>query len=110
METPSKSTQSYDKTAGNGGAARSEGDSNPSFGGVNQSTIERAKSSAHHAVDRIADSASQTAARLGASADQMKEWQESLLENCSNYVREKPLQSLGIALASGFILSRLLFR
>lgn len=107
METPVKSTQSYDKTSGNGGAARS--DSNPSFS-VDQSTIERAKSSAHEAVDRIADSASQAAQRLGARADQMKEWQETLLESCSSYVREKPLQSLGIAVASGFILSRILFR
>jgi ElaB/YqjD/DUF883 family membrane-anchored ribosome-binding protein len=109
METPVKSTQPYDKTSGNGGAARSGGDSNPAFG-VDQSTIERAKSSAHDAVDRIADSASQAAAKLGAGADQMKEWQQTLMENCSRYVREKPLQSLGIAVASGFILSRILFR
>lgn len=110
METPVKSTQPYDKTSGNGGAARSGSDANPSFSGVDQTTIERAKSSAHEAVDRIADSASQAAAKLGARADQMKEWQETLMENCSRYVREKPLQSLGIAVASGFILSRILFR
>ena len=110
METPSKSTQSYDKTSGNGGATRSKSTSASEPFGVDESTIERAKSSVHDAVDRIADSASQAAQKLNVKADQMKEWQQTLLQNCSEYVREKPLQSLGIAVASGFILSRILFR
>lgn len=105
METQAKSAQSYDKTAGNGGAARSS----ESFS-IDPSTIERAKASAHQAVDRIADSATQAATKLGASKDQMKEWQDTFVENCTRYVREKPLQSLGIAVASGFVLSRILFR
>jgi ElaB/YqjD/DUF883 family membrane-anchored ribosome-binding protein len=103
-QTNVKSTQPYDKTAGNGGAQRSSGFD------TDQSTIARAKTSAHDAVDRIADSASQAAARLGVKADQIKEWQQNLAQTCSQYVREKPLQSLGIAVASGFILSRVLFR
>jgi ElaB/YqjD/DUF883 family membrane-anchored ribosome-binding protein len=102
-QTNVKSTQPYDKTAGNGGAARSGFE-------VDQTTIARAKSSAHDAVDRIADSASQAAEKLGVKADQIKEWQQTFAQNCSQYVREKPLQSLGIAVASGFILSRILFR
>jgi ElaB/YqjD/DUF883 family membrane-anchored ribosome-binding protein len=105
-QTNVKSTQPYDKTAGNGGAQRS---STSGFD-TDQSTIARAKSSAHDAVDRIADSASQAAAQLGVKADQIKEWQQNLAQTCSQYVREKPLQSLGIAVASGFILSRVLFR
>jgi ElaB/YqjD/DUF883 family membrane-anchored ribosome-binding protein len=104
-QTNVKSTQPYDKTAGNGGAQRSS-----SGFDVDQTTIARAKTSAHDAVDRIADSASQAAAKLGVKADQIKEWQQDLAQTCSQYVREKPLQSLGIAVASGFILSRLLFR
>jgi ElaB/YqjD/DUF883 family membrane-anchored ribosome-binding protein len=110
-QTNVKSTQPYDKTAGNGGAQRSGSSSASSSGfDVDQSTIARAKSSAHDAVDRIADSASQAAAKLGVKADQLKEWQQNLAQTCSQYVREKPLQSLGIAVASGFILSRVLFR
>src|SRR5690349_12221681 len=101
METTAKSTQPYDKTSGNGS----------SFGAdETQSSIQRAKSSVHQAVDRIADSASQAAERLGVKADQVKEWQQTLLQNCSQYVQEKPLQSLGIAVVSGFVLSRVLFR
>jgi ElaB/YqjD/DUF883 family membrane-anchored ribosome-binding protein len=118
METPSKSTQSqsYDKSAGNGGAQRGTSSSSGSSSSASESfnidpsSIERAKTSVHDAVDRIADSATQAAQKLGARADQMKEWQQTLIENCSEYVREKPLQSLGIAVASGFILSRILFR
>jgi ElaB/YqjD/DUF883 family membrane-anchored ribosome-binding protein len=109
MET-TKSTQPYDKTAGNGGATRSGSSTGTSSFDIDESTIQRAKSSAHDAVDRIADSATQAAAKFGAKADQMKEWQQTLLDSCSQYVREKPLQSLGIAVASGFVLSRLLFR
>lgn len=105
METTVKSsTQSFDKTAGNGGAA-----STSSFD-IDQSTIQRAKSSAHQAVDRIADSASQAAEKLGVKAEQVKEWQQTFVQSCSEYVREKPLQSLGIAVATGFVLSRVLFR
>jgi ElaB/YqjD/DUF883 family membrane-anchored ribosome-binding protein len=102
-QTNVKSTQPYDKTAGNGQRGSSGFD-------VDQTTIARAKSSAHDAVDRIADSATQAAAKLGVKADQIKEWQQNLAQTCSQYVREKPLQSLGIAVASGFILSRVLFR
>src|SRR5687768_10606056 len=50
-QTNVKSTQPYDKTAGNGGGQRSSGFD------VDQTTIARAKTSAHDAVDRIADSA-----------------------------------------------------
>ncbi|HEX5056661.1 MAG TPA: hypothetical protein VFX02_09200 [Gammaproteobacteria bacterium] len=116
METPSKSTQSqsYEKSAGNGGAQRATGGGSSSSASesfnIDPSSIERAKSSVHDAVDRIADSATQAAQKLGARADQMKEWQQTLIDNCSQYVREKPLQSLGIAVASGFVLSRILFR
>src|SRR5688572_5622962 len=102
METTAKSTQPYEKTAGNGGASSSFN--------IDDSTIQRAKTSVHQAVDRIADSATQAAERLGVKADQMKEWQQSLVQNASQYVREKPIQSLGIAVATGFILSRVLFR
>jgi ElaB/YqjD/DUF883 family membrane-anchored ribosome-binding protein len=102
METSAKSTQPYEKTSsGNGSSFDAE---------QTQSGIQRAKSSAHQAVDRIADSASQAAERIGVKADQMKEWQQMLIQDCSQYVREKPLQSLGIAVVSGFILSRVLFR
>jgi ElaB/YqjD/DUF883 family membrane-anchored ribosome-binding protein len=101
METSAKSTQSYDKTSGNGSSFKPD---------QTQSSIERAKTSAHQAVDRIADSATQAAERIGVKADQVKEWQQTVIQSCTQYVREKPLQSLGIAVASGFILSRVLFR
>ena len=70
--------------------------------------VDRAVSGAHQAVDKIADVASQTAGTLSAKADQLQEFQSQLMQDCSAYVRAKPLTSLGIAIATGFVLSRLL--
>jgi len=61
METPSKSTQSqsYDKSAGNGGAQRGTSSSSGSSSSASESfnidpsSIERAKTSVHDAVDLL---------------------------------------------------------
>ncbi|HEY3487740.1 MAG TPA: hypothetical protein VGL10_06710 [Gammaproteobacteria bacterium] len=104
METPVKPAQNPDKS-GNGGAHNSG--RNQLFD-TTHPKIERAKSSVHEAVDRIADGAIDAADRLGARTDQLKELQQDLMETCSQYVRENPLKSLGIAVVSGLVLSRLL--
>lgn len=70
--------------------------------------VDRVASGAHQAVNKIADVATQTAGTLGAKADQLQEYQAQLMQDCSAYVRAKPLTSLGIAVAAGFVLSRLL--
>lgn len=55
---------------------------------------------AHEAVDRMADTAHSAAEQMSAQADQ-------LMIRARDYVREKPMTAIGIALAAGFILSRL---
>jgi ElaB/YqjD/DUF883 family membrane-anchored ribosome-binding protein len=62
---------------------------------------------AHQAVDRIADVATHAAETLGVKGGQLKDVQARLLDDCSAYVRDHPLASLGIAAAAGFLLSRL---
>jgi ElaB/YqjD/DUF883 family membrane-anchored ribosome-binding protein len=71
-------------------------------------TIDKALHSAHEAVDKIANATSQAAEAVGEKGQQLKNAEQRLVENCRGYVRDNPLSSLGIAVAAGFLLSRLL--
>lgn len=73
-----------------------------------QPTVDRMASGAHQAVDRIAEVANQAADTLGAKGGQLKDAQDRLLKNTSAYMRDHPIASLGMAVAAGFLLSRLL--
>ncbi|MEO8304311.1 MAG: hypothetical protein ABI724_09325 [Betaproteobacteria bacterium] len=70
-------------------------------------TVDRISSGAHQAVDKIADVASQAADTLSATGGQLKEAQERLVEDAGRFMRNNPVASLGIAVAAGFLLSRL---
>ncbi len=71
-------------------------------------TIDNASHSAHEAVDKIANATNQAAEAIGEKGAQLKNVEQQLMENCRGYVRDNPVTSLGIAIAGGFILSRLL--
>ncbi len=71
-------------------------------------TIDNASHSAHEAVDKIANATNQAAEAIGEKGAQLKNAEQQLLENCRGYVRDNPVTSLGIAIAGGFLLSRLL--
>jgi ElaB/YqjD/DUF883 family membrane-anchored ribosome-binding protein len=70
--------------------------------------VDRLASGAHQTVDKIAGAATQAAETLDLKSEQLKDAQTRLTENCREYVRDNPLTSLGIAVAAGFLLSRLL--
>jgi ElaB/YqjD/DUF883 family membrane-anchored ribosome-binding protein len=70
--------------------------------------VDRLSSGAHQAVDKIAMAASDAAESIGDKADQLKDVQARMTEECRGYVRDNPLAAVGIALATGFVLSRLL--
>ena len=70
--------------------------------------VDRMASGAHQAVDKIADVATQAAESLGAKGNQLNEAQARFVDDCSTYVRANPLASLGIAVAAGFLISRLI--
>lgn len=70
--------------------------------------VDRFASGAHHAVDRIASAAGQAAETLGVKGEQLKKFQAQAIDQCRGYVRENPVASLGIAIAAGFLLSKLL--
>jgi len=103
-------------------------------GGNIQHTLERgadkATVAAHHAIDSAADAtrpaldhlvanahatvdhagvaATHAAEALGVKGDQLNEGSRRVIERASVYVRENPVTSLGIAVAAGYVLSRLL--
>jgi ElaB/YqjD/DUF883 family membrane-anchored ribosome-binding protein len=68
---------------------------------------DRVASGAHDAVDRIAGTAGHAAETLGVKGEQLKNAQVRAMAQCRGYVREHPVTSLGIAVATGFLLSRL---
>jgi ElaB/YqjD/DUF883 family membrane-anchored ribosome-binding protein len=80
----------------------------PTKTGTTGETVERVKTGAHEAVERAADVTLRAADTLSEKSERVREAQERLQEQVRDYVRENPVTSLGIALGSGFILSRLM--
>jgi ElaB/YqjD/DUF883 family membrane-anchored ribosome-binding protein len=96
-------------------AARAVGDaSSKAHGAIDRMSagavpvLDRATSGAHRAVDSVASAASGAVETLAAQSGQFQAGQARVAEECRGYVRENPLASVGIALAAGFLLSRLL--
>lgn len=69
--------------------------------------IDRVAQAAHKTVDKVAGAAAPAAAWVQQSADQLKQQQDVLLESCRGYVRERPLVTLGVVLAAGYLVGRL---
>ncbi|QPK65013.1 DUF883 domain-containing protein [Methylomonas sp. LL1] len=71
-------------------------------------TVDRIRSGAHSAVDKVANATSQAAEVLGQKGEQLKNVEQQFLEDCRGYIDKNPATSLGIAVGAGFLLSRLL--
>ena len=69
-------------------------------------TIDNAANSANEAIDKAASATSQATEALGKKGEQLKNAEQQLLEDCRVYVRDNPITSVGIAVAAGFLLSR----
>ena len=99
---------------GNGSIARTVSDvSATAHGAIDKVSnaarpaVDRLASGAHQAVDKIADAASTTAESLAVRSEQLKNAHARLTDECRVYVRANPLATVGVALAVGFVLSRL---
>jgi ElaB/YqjD/DUF883 family membrane-anchored ribosome-binding protein len=68
------------------------------------SNVDRLSQSAHDAVDKAASVASSYAERFSDKGDALMQMHEDWMGTARDYVREKPLQALGIALAAGYLL------
>ncbi len=71
-------------------------------------TIDKASNYAHEAVDKITNASHQAAETLDQKSEQLKTAEQRIVKNCQAYIRDNPVTSLGIAVATGFLLSRLL--
>ena len=72
--------------------------------------VDRVARAAHETVDRAAGAAHATAESVSAQAARVQAAQREALDGVGQFVKDKPLQSLGIALATGFVLARILNR
>ena len=70
-------------------------------------TIDKAANSANEAVDKVASATNEAAETLGKKGEQLKKAEQQLIEDCRVYVRDNPITSVGIAVAAGFLLSRM---
>jgi ElaB/YqjD/DUF883 family membrane-anchored ribosome-binding protein len=69
--------------------------------------IERVATLAHAAVDKAAGVAAPTADWLREMGESMNATQKKLLTNTCSYVAANPLKSLGMAVAAGYLISRM---
>jgi ElaB/YqjD/DUF883 family membrane-anchored ribosome-binding protein len=80
--------------------------------------VDRAASTAHDAVERVADRigpavgrirsvAADTADTVNAKASDVGSMGDELVESARTYVRERPLAALGVAVLAGIVISRL---
>lgn len=66
--------------------------------------IDRMSQSAHDTIDRAAQAASSAYERVSEKGEEFMQMHEDWMDAAREYVREKPLQALGIALAAGYLL------
>jgi len=73
----------------------------------NNNAIERTASQAHQTVDKVAQAAHPAAEWIGESAERVRQTQDQMVTSARDYIRERPLVTLGIALAAGYLIGRL---
>jgi ElaB/YqjD/DUF883 family membrane-anchored ribosome-binding protein len=71
-------------------------------------SIDKASHFAHEAIDKLAKATNNTVDALDDQGMHVKYAEQRLLKNCQGYIRDNPATTLGIAVATGFLLSRLL--
>ncbi|MGZ8943772.1 MAG: DUF883 family protein [Methylobacter sp.] len=71
-------------------------------------TVDRLRSGAHSAVDKVANATTEAAEVMVQKGEQLKNVEQQFLENCRGYIHKNPAASLGIAVGAGFLLSRLM--
>jgi ElaB/YqjD/DUF883 family membrane-anchored ribosome-binding protein len=69
-------------------------------------TIHKASNYAHEAVDKVASAATHATEAFDEKSERLKKTEKRLIKDYTNYTRDNPITSLGIALAAGFLISR----
>lgn len=73
-------------------------------------SIDETASSAHRAVERVAGAAEPAKQWVKESVETVRQKQQQALEGASEYVRERPLTYVGVALAVGMLIGALINR
>jgi ElaB/YqjD/DUF883 family membrane-anchored ribosome-binding protein len=71
-------------------------------------TIHKASNYAHEAVDKVASAATHATEAFDEKSERLKKAEKRLIKDYTNYTRDNPITSLCIALAAGFLISRVL--
>jgi len=69
--------------------------------------MDRAAQTVHDTVDKVVQAAGPAADWINANAEQLMQRQDELLESCRSYVRDRPLATIGIAVAAGYLIGRM---
>lgn len=68
----------------------------------------RLSSTAHQTVDRLADGATRAVEKLASQRQWLSEAPPRALASSRSWIQDKPLETVGIALAVGYVVGRLL--
>lgn len=68
-------------------------------------TVDAASEFAHETVDKIADAAKEA---FGETGERLSDAEQKMINDLRDFIHDNPITSMGIAVAAGFILSRLL--
>ena len=66
--------------------------------------VDRLSQTAHDAVDKAATLASSYAERFSSKSGELMQMKDDWVSTARDYVRENPLQALGVAVAAGYLL------
>jgi ElaB/YqjD/DUF883 family membrane-anchored ribosome-binding protein len=75
--------------------------------GTQKQQIDRLADSAHGAIDRATQTASQVAERFGEKGEELLSMKDDYVEAARDYVKDNPLMALGIALAAGYLFGKI---
>jgi ElaB/YqjD/DUF883 family membrane-anchored ribosome-binding protein len=75
--------------------------------GTQKQQIDRLADSAHGAIDRATQTASQVAERFGEKGEELLAMKDDYVEAARDYVKDNPLMALGIALAAGYLFGKI---
>lgn len=78
--------------------------------GTTTTFTDRASKAAHEAVDRLAGQGAQYEERLRSGSQQASERGHEVADQVADYVKKNPVQSVGLAVAAGFLLGSILRR
>ncbi|WP_297323984.1 DUF883 domain-containing protein [Nitrosomonas sp.] len=69
-------------------------------------TVEKASKATNKAIDKASKATQQVADTMSEKGDQLKHAEQRLMKEATDYVRDNPVTSVGIAIGVGFLLSK----